>query len=514
MKQALGMRFGQHTALTPQLHQAIKLMQLSAAELRQEVREAVESNPMLELVEDGDDSGEGDHAENAEPTPDEAQPEDGYPEADPGAASDPVDAAAEHAGAEDAAAEYADGEPLETIPEDLPVDVSWDDVYQSPAAGAAGPGVEEAGFEERSAGGATLRDHLRWQLDLTPMSERDRLIALVLVDSIDANGMLEDSPRALLAAFDADLAVELPEVETVLKLVQRFDPPGVGARNIRECLLLQLEQLAPDTPWRDEAAAVVRGHFELLAGREFGALSRRAQLPEAALVAAMTLIRSLHPRPGAAIGDNEAEYVEPDVVVRRQEGRWTVELNPRLAPRVRVHAGYAGLVKRGDRSSQNRYLQENLQDAKWFLKNLEYRNETLLKVAAEIVDRQRGFLERGPEAMQPLVLADVAAAVDRHESTISRATTRKFMETPRGVFELKYFFSSHVGGLGGGEVSSTAIRALIRKLVAAEAPQRPLSDSRIAAMLKERHIDIARRTVAKYRESLAIPTSNERRRLV
>lgn len=499
MKQSLGMRFGQHTALTPQMHQAIKLMQLSAVELRQEVREAVESNPMLELVEDGDDSETGEEADPGE----SAQPDDG-PEADPGAASDPLDEAADD----------ADGEPLDAIPDDLPVDVSWDDVYQPASAGAASPGAEDAGFEERSAGAGTLRDHLRWQLELAPMSERDRLIALVLIDSIDANGMLEDSPRALLAAFNAELAVRVAEVETVLKRVQRFDPPGVGARNVRECLLLQLEQLAPGTRWRDEATAVVRHHFELLARREFDALSRRAKLPEAALVAAMTLIRTLSPRPGAAIGDNEAEYVEPDVVVRRQDGRWTVELNPRLAPRVRIHAGYAGLVRRGDRNSQNRYLQENLQDAKWFLKNLEYRNETLLKVAAEIVHRQRGFLERGPEAMEPLVLADVAAAVDRHESTISRATTRKFMDTPRGVFELKYFFSSHVGGVGGGEVSSTAIRALIRKLVAAEAPQRPLSDSRIAAMLKERHIDIARRTVAKYRESLAIPPSNERRRLV
>ena len=498
MKQSLGQRFGQHAALTPQLHQAIKLMQLSAVELRQEVREAVESNPMLELVEDGDDGGENDDGESA--FDERARGED----ASSGAEADPLEAVAED----------ADGEPLEAIPEDLPVDVSWDDVYQPASAGTASPGPEDAGSEERSASGATLRDHLRWQLDLAPMSDRDRLIALVIVDSIDADGMLEDSPRALLAAFDAALAVKLAEVETVLKRVQRFDPPGVGARNVRECLLLQLEQLAPGTPWRDEAATVVRSHFELLARREFGVLSRRAKLPEAALVAAMTLIQTLSPRPGAAIGDNEAEYVEPDVVVRRRDGRWRVELNPRLAPRVRVHAGYAGLVKRGDRSAQNRYLKENLQDAKWFLQNLAYRNETLLKVAAEVVDRQRGFLERGPEAMEPLVLADIAAAVDRHESTISRATTRKFMDTPRGVFELKYFFSSHVGGVGGGEVSSTAIRALIRKLVAGEAPQRPLSDSRIAAMLKERHIDIARRTVAKYRESLAIPTSNERRRLV
>lgn len=501
MKQALGLRFGQQTALTPQLHQAIKLMQLSAAELRQEVREAIESNPMLELVEDSDGSDE----EQAE-------------EADEAEAAD----AAATTGAEDG--EYADGGPLDTmaeneaegpleaIPDELPVDASWDEVYQPPTGTASREPA--ASLEERSTSASTLLDHLQWQLNLTPMSDRDRLIALILVDSIDANGMLADTTEALLAAFDSELDIDLPEVEAVLKRVQRFDPPGVGARDIRECLLLQLEQLAADTPWRDEAMAVVRGHFELLAKREFVTISRRTKLPETALVAVMTLIRTLSPRPGAAIGDNEAEYVEPDVVVRRQAGRWTVELNVRLVPRVRVHAGYACLVKRGDRSAQNQYLKENLQDAKWFLKNLEYRNETLLRVATEIVERQRGFLERGPEAMKPLVLADIAAAVDRHESTISRVTTRKFMETPRGVFELKYFFSSHVGGVGGGEVSSTAIRAHIRKLIAAEPPQRPLSDSKIAAVLKERHIDIARRTVAKYRESLAIPTSNERRRLV
>ena len=238
------------------------------------------------------------------------------------------------------------------------------------------------------------------------------------------------------------------------------------------------------------------------------------RLSEEELVEVMTLIRSLNPRPGAGIGSRGIEYVEPDVLVTKRNGRWMVELNQDAAPRVRINEDYAGLIRRADPSPENQYLKNNLQDAKWFLKNLDYRNETILKVAAKIVERQVGFLERGEEAMRPLVLADIATAVDRHESTISRVTTRKYMATPRGVFELKYFFSSHVGTVNGGEVSSTAIRALIRKLTAEENPRKPLSDSRIADLLKERSIQVARRTVAKYRESLAIPPSNERRRLV
>ena len=499
MKQTFGLRFGQHAVLTPQLHHAIKLMQLSAVELRQEVRQAIESNPMLELVEEAaeEDSGAEEAAE------DEAE--------FPSDADDTVDAPVEEADGDEASI----SESLDAIPEELPVDVSWDDVYDgAPTANVTTPPAEDAGFEERSTSASTLQDHLQWQLNLTPMSARDRLIAAVIVDSIDANGMLADSLEALLGALDPSLGIELAEAEAVLKRVQHFDPSGVGARDLRECLLLQLQQLAADTPWRQEALAVVQRHFELLAKRDFATLSRRTKLPEEALAQVMALIQTLNPRPGAAIGDNEAEYVEPDVVVRRQDGAWTVELNPRLAPRVRVHAGYACLVKRGDKSAENTYLKENLQDAKWFLSNLAYRNETLLKVAAEIVRRQRGFLERGPEAMQPLVLADVATAVDRHESTVSRVTTRKYLETPRGVFELKYFFSSHVASADGGEVSSTAIRALIKKLIAEEGPRQPLSDSKIASILKERQIYVARRTVAKYRESLAIASSNERRRLV
>lgn len=505
MKQTLSARLGQQLAITPQIQQAIKLMQLSALELNLQVREAIECNPMLELAEDEDDIADPD--EQQEPVEDEHGADDAA------ALADGEDDASGLADADDEAAEQ-----LTDIPEDLPIDVSWDDVYQpSATANASDDGrfqERDSAFAERDSAASTLLDHLRWQLNLTTISDRDRLIALVIIDSIDDNGMLSASTAELRQALDAALRVTLAEVEAVLKLVQRFDPPGVGARDLAECLLLQLEQLPPETPWRGAAITLVREHFALLAKRDIAALGRRAKLSDEQLADVMMLIRSLNPRPGAGVGDSDAEYIEPDVVVRKADGRWLVELNRETAPRVRLNHGYAGLVKRADSSPDNQYLKDNLQDAKWFLRNLEYRNETLLKVATEIVRRQRGFLEHGEQAMQPLVLADIASAVDRHESTISRVTTRKYMDTPRGVYELKYFFSSHVATAGGGEISSTAIRALIKKLTAEEDPRRPLSDNKIASILQERNINVARRTVAKYRESLAIPPSNERKRLV
>ncbi|MXY58133.1 MAG: RNA polymerase factor sigma-54 [Gammaproteobacteria bacterium] len=509
MKQTLALRMGQQLAMTPQLQQAIRLMQLSALELKTEVRQTIEANPMLDLVEEGDEvpaSADGEDAfdyNGDDPTNDRE---------DPSAASDGTDLEGADVAFDTDAAETPGS--IEEIPEDLPVDVTWDDVYQPPR-GASGPSPEENnGFEERNSAEDTLLDHLLWQLNLAPLSERDRAAAHMVIGNIDDDGMLTASAAELADAIDPEIGFEVDEMEAVIKLVQTFDPPGVAARDLRECLLLQLFQLPPDTPMRTEAIGLVRDHFALLAGRDFVGLARRVGLGERELVDVMTLIRSLNPRPGGSIGSGGIEYVEPDVLVTKRNGRWTVELNRDSAPRVHINDSYAGMIRRGDASAANQYLKDNLQDAKWFLKNLEYRNETLLKVAASIVERQVGFLEHGEEAMQPLVLADIAGAVDRHESTVSRVTTRKYMETPRGIFELKYFFSSHVGTVNGGEVSSTAIRALIRKLTSQEDPKKPLSDSKIAAVLMERDIRVARRTVAKYRESMAIPPSNERRRLV
>ncbi len=509
MKQTLALRMGQQLAMTPQLQQAIRLMQLSAMELKTEVRQTIEANPLLEMLDDADDELDADEEDalGGEAT-DNAPADD--PDPDPTANGD---FEGEDAQFEDEAADTPGA--IDEIPADLPVDVTWDDVYQPATAAASSPGSDDGiGLEQRAGTEDTLLDHLLWQLNLAPLSERDFAAAHMVIGNIDDDGMLIATAAELVAAMDPDIGFGIDEMEAVIKLVQSFDPPGVAARDLRECLLLQLKQLGPNTPWRTEAIDLVQHHFESLANRAFTGLARRVRLTEDELVDVMDLIRSLNPRPGGSIGAGRIEYVEPDVHVAKRNGRWTVELNRESWPRVRINSGYAGMIRRGDASPDNQYLKTNLQDAKWFLKNLEYRNETLLKVAASIVERQVGFLERGEEAMQPLVLADIAAAVDRHESTVSRVTTRKYMETPRGIFELKYFFSSHVGTVNGGEVSSTAIRALIRKLTSQENPRKPLSDSKIAEVLKERDIKVARRTVAKYRESLAIPPSNERRRLV
>lgn len=480
--------------MTPQLQQAIRLMQLSAMELNLEIREAVETNPMLELEDDdiGDVAAEDLGSD----------PEWERPEEPPSQTDDEGDSFIEDVG----------------IPEELPVDTSWDDVYQASAPPA--PPLRE-GMEFDNPASESLADHLLWQLNLSPMTARDRLVAAAIIEAIDADGMLQveldDIAESLVGAFGpADLSAD--EVESVLTRVQQFEPVGVGARDLRECLLLQLDQLPPDTSSRDDAIRLVERHFDMLAGSDFNALSRASRLDVETLKRAVELIRSLNPRPGAAVGDFDCEYIEPDVFVRRDvnggRGRWLVEINADSVPRLRINDDYARLVRRGDSSADNTFLRNNLQDARWFLKSLRNRNETLLTVATEIVERQRGFLDHGEEAMKPLVLADIANAVGMHESTISRVTTRKYMRTPRGVFELKYFFSSHVATATGGEVSSTAIRALIRKVVADENPNQPLSDSRIASMLAERNIDVARRTVAKYRESMAIPSSTGRKRLV
>jgi RNA polymerase sigma-54 factor len=308
--------------------------------------------------------------------------------------------------------------------------------------------------------------------------------------------------------------LELDEVEAVLRQVQNFDPPGVASRDLGECMLMQLRQFDPDTPWREQAMQVVTEHLDLLAGHDYAQLMRRMKLGEEDMQRVIALIRSLNPRPGSHLSSQRTEYIVPDVYVRKHKGVWRVELNPDVAPKLRINSLYAGMIRRADNSQDNNFLKDNLQEARWLLKSLQSRNETLLKVATCIVEHQRGFLEHGEEAMKALVLHDVAEAVEMHESTISRVTTRKYMHTPRGIFELKYFFSSHVSTASGGECSSTAIRALIKKLIAAEEPKKPLSDNKIASLLEQQGINVARRTVAKYREAMSIPPSNERKRLM
>lgn len=525
MKQTLSLKLGQQLTMTPQLQQAIRLLQLSSLDLQQEIQEVLESNPMLELEEeeatpDGNEIAEPE-AEGADPM--ESAAEDGLDAEEYGGPDEDVfpDPEATADGEETpSAAETIEDSP---IPEDLPVDTSWDDIYE-PAGSGSGSAADDSDWnqDERNAAGESLQEHLLWQLNLTPMSDRDRMIAATIIDAVDSDGMLTSTVEDLLASLNADemedadpeSLVELDELLVVLKRIQQFDPIGVCARDLSECLALQLTGLDETTPWRNEALTLVSEHLDVLAARDFTTLKRKTRLDESDLAQVVALIQSMNPRPGSSIGGDSPEYIVPDVIVFKDSGRWQVELNADATPRLRINDLYAGMVKRADSSADNVYLKDNLQEARWFLKSLQSRHETLLKVATRIVEHQRGFLEYGEEAMKPLVLADIAEAVEMHESTISRVTSRKYMHTPRGIFELKYFFSSHVSTASGGEVSSTAIRALIRKLTADENPRKPLSDNRIAAILAEQNIKVARRTVAKYRESMAIPPSNERKRLV
>ena len=508
MKASLQLKLGQSLTMTPQLQQAIRLLQLSTLDLQQEIQQALESNPMLETSEDDDN-------QNPESTDSDNESSETASTEESNTASD---TATEWDESENGPDWSSETDSPDTIPDDLPVDTAWDDIYQSaPASAARNDDENDHDFETRNSPTETLQDHLEWQLNLTPMSERDQAIAHALMDAVDNHGYLtsplEEIHSGMVDESDED-PLELDEVEAVLHRLQHFDPPGVFARDLQECLLIQLNQLPPETPWLAQARLVITHYINLLGNRDYAQLLRRSRLKEEQLRDVLALITGLNPRPGDTLDQAEPDYVIPDVIVRKHNERWRVELNPEIAPRIRVNASYASLIKRADSSADNTYLRDQLQEAKWFIKSLQSRNETLLKVATRIVEHQQGFLDYGEEAMKPLILSDIAQAVEMHESTISRVTTQKYMHTPRGIFELKYFFSSHVSTDEGGECSSTAIRAMIKKLIATETPKKPLSDSKIAAMLGDQGIKVARRTVAKYREAMHIPPSNERKRLV
>lgn len=495
--------------MTPQLQQAIRLLQLSSLELSTEIQEALETNPLLEAGDnewDGDGDSESGVNGNENDTP--INGSDSLAESRAGEADTE---APEKPGENESAVDMQSSE----IPEDLPVDTAWDDVYDYTPSGAAGPANDDdRDYETGDTSGDTLREHLLWQMRLTPFSDTDVAIATAIIDSTDEDGYLSAPLDEIHQGLDNKEDIDGDEVEAVLRQLQNFDPPGACARDLRECLLIQLRQLDAATPWRSEAQSLVREHLNLLASHEQAQLMRRMKLDEAQLAKVVTLVRSLNPRPGSQLSAQRTEYIVPDVMVRKFKGVWRVELNPDIAPRLRINNTYASMIRRADNSSDNVYLKNHLQEARWFLKSLQSRNETLLKVATAIVERQRGFLEYGEEAMRALVLHDIAETVEMHESTISRVTTRKYMHTPRGIFELKYFFSSHVSTAGGGECSSTAIRAFIKKLIQAEDAKKPLSDSKIANLLSDQGIKVARRTVAKYREAMSIPPSNERKRLI
>ncbi|ANW24033.1 RNA polymerase factor sigma-54 [Vibrio coralliilyticus] len=486
MKPSLQLKLGQQLAMTPQLQQAIRLLQLSTLDLQQEIQEALDSNPLLE-VEEG--SEETSNVEEKAASEEKEQ------------------------NAEIAEPEIKDSSELiekSEISNELEIDTTWEDVY-SANTGSTGIALDDDAPVYQGETTQSLHDYLTWQLDLTPFSETDRTIAMALIDAVDDYGYLTISTEDILESFDNE-EIELEEIEAVRKRVQQFDPLGVASNNLQDCLLLQLATFPEDTPWLREAKLVLTDYIDQLGNRDYKLIIKEAKLKEAELKEALKLIQQLDPRPGSRIAAEHAEYVIPDVSVFKDHGKWVVTINPDSVPRLKVNQQYAALGK--GNSSDSQYIRSNLQEAKWLIKSLESRNETLLKVAKCIVEHQRDFFEYGEEAMKPMVLNDVALDVDMHESTISRVTTQKYMHTPRGIFELKYFFSSHVSTDNGGECSSTAIRALIKKLVAAENSAKPLSDSKIAALLADQGIQVARRTIAKYRESLGIAPSSQRKRLL
>lgn len=477
MKQSLQLKLGQQLTMTPQLQQAIRLLQLSTLELQTEIQQALDSNLMLEVAEDNEHEDEQVPAAQTQPEP---KPEE------------PVS---------------------DSIPEDLPLDVRWDDIYDgSTSYSARDPESHYDPLEHQRADTGSLREHLFWQAELTTFDPQERAIAEAIIDSVRDDGYLGCSLSDIQAAF-AGWNIDESTILQVLQRVQHFDPIGVAARDPREALQIQLQQLPPETPQLAHAQQLVEHHLDLLMNRKYAQLMRKMKIDDDKLQATMALIQTLNPRPGAGISSERVDYVIPDVFVHKVDGEWRAELNQDSIPRIRVNSYYASLIRRADNSADNVTMRDHLQEARWFINSLHARNDTLLKVARCIVARQQAFFDHGEEHMLPLVLREVAEEVEMHESTISRITTQKYMHTPRGTLEFKYFFSSHVMTTGGDEASATAIRARIRRLIAAEDPASPLSDNRLMELLREEGIDVARRTIAKYREAMSIASSTERRRL-
>jgi RNA polymerase sigma-54 factor len=489
MKPALQLKLSQHLALTPQLQQSIKLLQLSTVEMQQEIENYLLENPMLERDDDGDnesfafaqqfDAPRSDADERADRDErEERDARDDREMAAPGAPSD-VD----------------------------------DDRWNSDAGTYTGAGRDDdddSDAQDIHGGTPSLRDHLTWQMGVMQLSERDRSLVRFLIDALDDDGYLATPLAELLEGIPPEYEIELEDLEIALCHIQSFEPTGIGARSPQECLALQLKALAESSE-QQLALVIVEKHLELLAARDFARIRRLAECTEQALKAAHALIVSLDPRPGSRFAQMEARYITPDVIVKKLRGQWTAYINPDAYPRLRINRLYAEVLGRQRRGNGN--LTGQLQEARWLIKNVQQRFETIHRVTQAIVDRQRQFFEHGEVAMRPLVLREIADILGLHESTVSRVTSQKYMATPRGIFELKYFFGSHVSTDSGGACSATAIRALIKQLVGAEDGKKPLSDSQLSEILGQQGIVVARRTVAKYRESLNIPPVNLRKTL-
>ncbi|WP_202743995.1 RNA polymerase factor sigma-54 [Acinetobacter calcoaceticus] len=482
MKLSVGLKVANSLSLTPQLQQAIRLLQLSSLELEQEIQIQLDSNPLLEKIEE-------ESLIESLSTLESKESDDLTTELN-----------ANH------------------LPDDLPVDTEWDDIYTHQSTALATPEFEER--EDNRQVQLSLKEHILEQVNLLHFSKIDQLIAYCIVDALDDKGFLDAeleeiilASQQLLDEMDIEEEIEEDEVLVVLKHIQRLDPLGIGSRNLAECLKIQLEFLSKDVEYLNEAKSLLQ-HYELLIANDLNKLLKQTGLTKDQLKFAINLLKTLKPYPGMDFDKQESDYQIPDVVVSKKDLHWQVQLNPDILPKLRINTFYSSMIRRADQSEDNLYLRNQMLEAKNFIKSIDERHKTLLKVATCIVEHQKSFLEIGAEAMKPLVLRDVAEEVELHESTVSRVTTNKYMLTPRGLFELKYFFSSHVGTTSGGEASSTAIRAMIKKLVASENPRKPLSDNVIATLLKDEGIEVARRTVAKYRESLHIPSSSERKVLI
>ncbi|HSD60811.1 MAG TPA: RNA polymerase factor sigma-54 [Burkholderiales bacterium] len=475
MKPSLQLKLTQHLTLTPQLQQSIRLLQLSTLELNQEVERFLQDNPLLERDEE-EEVGPGPVSSYEAPS------------------STPATTSAEGEAPQEGAGE-AEGE-----------DGGW----LEEGGGYGGRDEEDSESAQVPADEPSLREHLNWQLNLMQLPERDRRIVALLIDALDEDGYLSQSLEEMAELLPEELGIEPEELSIALKHLQNLDPPGVGARDLRECLLLQLKALPPATPNLREAMVVAEAHLDALASRDFQKLRKILRCDENCLREVQKLIISLNPRPGAGYSQDVARYIVPDVVVRKVKGVWVASLNPEAIPKLRINRMYADILAR-NRDASFQQLAGQLQEAKWLIKNVQQRFDTIRRVSQAIVDRQRRFFEHGEVAMRPLVLREIAEALGLHESTVSRVTTQKFMSTPRGIYELKYFFGSHVATDTGGACSATAIRALIKQLVSAEDSKNPLSDSQLSEILGHQGIVVARRTVAKYRESLQILPVNLRK---
>ncbi|MDR3390170.1 MAG: RNA polymerase factor sigma-54 [Sulfuriferula sp.] len=477
MKQGLQLKLSQHLTLTPQLQQSIRLLQLSTLELNQELELMVQDNPLLERVDAIDDSSMRSTTEYEQAT------------------TNNTDTAADA--------------PAETTTREL-TELDWNESVSH----SSGDDDDDDDFEPQASSqdSISLRDHLVWQLNLTPLLERDKRLVLLLIDALNEGGYLTQSLEDIAEMLPDELEVELEELQIALKHLQNLEPTGVGARDLSECLALQLQVLSEQTPHLGLAQRIVEHELAALGAHDYAGLKRKLHCDDEALRAARELITHLNPRPGEAFGVSDTRYIIPDVIVKKVKGLWIATLNPDAMPKLRINQMYADILSR-NRDVNHQQLAGQLQEAKWLIKNIMQRFDTILRVTQSIVDRQRHFFEHGEVAMRPLVLREIAEVVELHESTVSRVTTQKFMMTPRGIFELKYFFGSHVNTDAGGACSATAIRALIKQLISAENTRKPLSDGQIAEVLGQQGIVVARRTIAKYRESLQIPPANQRKAL-